>query len=90
MKTPPLILNAKWRVVDDLLQWILQVRSGRERAKASGWRARSWCASRGGLLRCVTEYCGDVDPDALAVIEAFPEMHEENPGAVAPRPGQRR
>ena len=30
--------------------------------KNSGWQDRSFCMTRDGLLRCVREYCGEVDP----------------------------
>jgi hypothetical protein len=69
------VLNANWRVVDDPLQWILQVRKGRKRKKATGYRNRSFCVSRTALLRCIREYCGPVDPDGLALIAALPKLH---------------
>ncbi|MGO8841323.1 MAG: hypothetical protein ACLQF1_09395 [Methyloceanibacter sp.] len=36
---------------------------------------RSFCRTREGLLRCVREYCGEVDADALAKLEALPDFH---------------
>ena len=45
-------LNASWRVIDDPLQWILQRRKGNPRKKNPGWRSRSFCTTRGALLRC--------------------------------------
>ena len=70
-------LNETWRVVDDPLQWILQRRKGNPRKKNSGWRNRSFCRTREGLLRCVREYCGEVDHDALARLEALPDYHSD-------------
>ena len=67
-------LNATWRVVYDPLQWRLQRRKGNPRSKNSGWRDRSFCTTREGLLRCVREYC-DVDPAAVAKLAALPEHH---------------
>ena len=60
-------LNANWRVVDDPLQWILQRKQGNPRKKNSGWQDRSFCTSREGLLRCIREYCGEVDAFASLV-----------------------
>ena len=68
-------VNANWRIVDDPLQWILQRRKGNPRDKSSGWQARSFCTTRDGLLRCVREYCGDVEPPALAMLTALPDHH---------------
>ena len=68
-------LNAAWRVVADPLQWVLQRKKGNPRSKNSGWRNRSYCTSRDGLLCRVREYCGDVSPDALAKLRGLPEHH---------------
>lgn len=68
-------LNDHWRVTDDPIQCILQVRKGRPSAKASGWRGEHFCRQRTSLLRCIREHCGKVDPTSLAVIEALPDWH---------------
>jgi hypothetical protein len=68
-------LNEMWRVVDDPLQWRLQRRKGNPRSKNAGWRDRSFCTTREGLLRCVREYCSSVEPSALAILTAVPEHH---------------
>jgi hypothetical protein len=68
-------LNEDWRVVDDPLQWILQRRKGNPRKKSSGWKSRSFCTTREALLRCICEYCGDVDDDVLARLHDLPEFH---------------
>ncbi len=80
-------LNNRWRVIDDPLQWILQVRKGRKTSKGTGWRDRAYCAQRTALIRCIGEYCEEVSPDALAVIEALPSRHPDhdtlkNPAAI--------
>ena len=67
---------ANWRVVNDPLQWRLQRRKGNPRTRNSGWQDRSFCTTRKGLLRCVCEYCGDVEPAALAKLAALPEHYE--------------
>jgi hypothetical protein len=68
-------LNERWRVVDDPLQWKLQRKKGNARKKNSGWQDRSFCRTRDGLLRCVREYCGEVDVDALAKLNKLPVWH---------------
>jgi hypothetical protein len=68
-------LNDAWRVVDDPLQWKLQRKKGNPRSKNAGWRDRSFCTTREGLLRCVREYCGTVEPSALAMLTNVPEQH---------------
>jgi hypothetical protein len=68
-------INSDWRVIEDALQWILQRRKGRPRSKASGWRSRSFLRTRDGLLACVREHCGEVDPHALASLMLLPERH---------------
>jgi hypothetical protein len=68
-------LNPNWRVVDDPLQWILQRKQGNPRKKNSGWQDRSFCTTREGLLRCIRDYCGDVEPTCLAGVTALPSYH---------------
>ena len=78
----PLIaqLNHNWRVVDDPLQWILQRRKGKTRNKSSGWQGRSFCRTRESLLRCIREYCGEVDPNELAKLGALPDYQSDTTG----------
>ena len=71
-------LNTNWRVTDDPLQWVLQRRQGNPRDKNSGWRDRSFCRTREALLRCVHEHCGDVEPTALAKLDALPSRHGQS------------
>jgi hypothetical protein len=68
-------LNDRWRVVDDPLQWMLQRRTSNGGEKHSGWHNRSYCRARDGLLRCIREYCGDVNSIGLMQVEALPEWH---------------
>jgi len=68
-------LNETWRVVDDPLQWRLQRKKGNPRSKNAGWRDRSFCTTREGLLRCVREYYGSVEPSALAMLTDLPEHY---------------
>ena len=83
--TFPIVLNDRWCVVDDPLQWILAVRQRANSKSGSEYRHRSFCASRSGLTRCISEYCGDVDPDALARIDLLPDLHQDwTPAANIP------
>ena len=79
-------LNKNWRVVDDPLQWRLQRKKGKARSRNSGWQDRAFCTTRGALLRCVREYCGDVDTTALAKLAALSSDHAMRipPGTPGP------
>ena len=79
-------LNKNWRVVDDPLQWRLQRKKGKARRRNSGWQDRAFCTTRGALLRCVREYCGDVDTTALAKLAALSSDHAMRipPGTPGP------
>lgn len=68
-------LNDRWRVVQDTLQWILQVRRGRKTGKATGWKGKRFCQWRRTLIRDIGELCGEVAPAAMALIEALPDWH---------------
>lgn len=75
-----LVLNDRWRVADDPIQWILQYRrrnmvlsDGSENPKA--WEGKHYCRTRDALLRCIREYAGEVDPMAVAVIDIWPDWH---------------
>ena len=70
-------LNDRWRVTHDPLQWILQARKSRETVRHTGYYGRSYCRSRTALIRCIGEYCGEVDPAALAIVESWPERFAE-------------
>ena len=69
-------LSERWRIVNDPLQWILQRKKGTPSKKNSGWRGRRGCRTRKELLRCIREYCGCVDDEAVKQIEALPEWHD--------------
>jgi hypothetical protein len=64
-------------VVYDPLQWVLQRKDAEAGEKSSGWKNRSYCVTREGLLCCIREYCGEVDAAALAIIQALPEWHPD-------------
>ncbi len=67
-------LNDRWRVrLNDPAQWILEYRLGRPARKSTGYTGRSYCTQRRTLLRDIHDYCGDVDPNALAQVETLPE-----------------
>ena len=67
-----IVLNDLWRVRDDGVQWILEVRKGRKRARASGYVGKWFHVSRTALRESVRALCGSVDPIALQLIEALP------------------
>ena len=50
---------------------------GQPPQKNSGWRDRSFCTTREGLLRCVRETCGEVDDEAIVRLRALPEFHRD-------------
>ncbi len=75
--TFPITLNDRWRLVDDPSQWILEVRKGQAGKKATGYRARSFCASRTGLTQCIRDNCGDLYPGTLARIGLLPDLHQD-------------
>ncbi len=84
---PVAVLNDRWRVVDDPVQWLLQRRERTASEKSSGWAGEHFCRQRRSLLRDIRENCGEVDPAALAVIEALPDRHpdrdtKKNPAAT--------
>ena len=76
------VLNDRWRVVDDRVQWVLQKRKGRPTPKSSGWRGRSYATSRGRLLDSIGRMCRPLDPAALRLLEGLPADH---PGREASR-----
>ncbi len=81
----PIVLNDRWRVVDDPLQWILEVRKGQAGKKSTGYRARSYCASRTGLTQCIRDNCGNLYPGALARTDLLPDLHQDwTPAANIP------
>lgn len=63
-----LVLNDKWAVEFDPLQWVLTQRRG------DRWHPRSFCVTREGLLDCIRELVGDCDLDA---VHRLPEWHPD-------------
>ena len=89
------VLNVKWRVSDDEdLQWVLQRARARKEAGGAAsdvggvsWDGNAYCNTRSALIRNIKERCGDVDPDALAIIEALPDRYPQP--YVQRKPGKR-
>ncbi len=75
LKRFPVVLNDRWRVSEDSLQWMLQRRDNKPGKKAK-WTGRSFCRTREALLRCVNDYCGIIDAEALKRLEALPDFHD--------------
>lgn len=69
-------LSDKWRVVDDSMQWILQVRTSKPTKKRSGYVDRSYCHQRAALIVCIRRLVKDADSRAMAIIEHFPDSHQ--------------
>ena len=69
------VLNDRWRVIDDGIQWILQKRKGRPAPKSTGWRARGYATTRASLLDTVERKCEPVDPGGLRILRALPDEH---------------
>lgn len=67
-------LNEHWRVIEcrDGIQWILQ-RSDGERRGWTRWSARSYCRSKNALIRACRTSTGEIDCNAMAILEALPE-----------------
>ncbi len=65
----------RWRLTDDGIQWILGVRKGNERKKASGYRATAFCLQRTSLFRVLRQFIGYIPPDAERIIEILPDRH---------------
>jgi hypothetical protein len=75
------VLNDRWRVIDDPLQWILQRRrrnktvGKRANAPAGEWEGSAFCVTKTALIRNVQARSRPVDPAALEILEALPERH---------------
>lgn len=82
----PIVLNDRWRVTDDPLQWILRTPQGKTRSGAPKYRGQRFHRSRRSLIQSIAELCGPVDPNALAQVEALPEKH---PSCSASQPSRR-
>jgi hypothetical protein len=62
---PILQLNDRWRLAHDgQLQWVLQVRKGHARVKASGFASKRFYTSSTALTSAVTRLCGVITPAA--------------------------
>ena len=48
----------RYRVVDDGIQWVIQVRRGRKTAKSTGWRGIKWHIQRTDLRRSIRNLVG--------------------------------
>lgn len=69
-------LNSRWRVrLDDPLQFVLEVRKGNARNRASGYLGSAYCVSRTALLRNIHKRAGHVSMAALAQVAALPDLH---------------
>jgi hypothetical protein len=67
----PIRLSDRWQIAFDPRQWILQHQKG------GRWRDRCFCVTRSALQRCIREYAGKVDADALARVRGLPSWHPD-------------
>lgn len=67
-------LNDEWRVIAcrARIQWIYQRRAGAQRAGATRWLSIGFHRHRDTLITAVRARCGDIRPDAAAVLEQLP------------------
>ena len=73
---PLLQLNDRWRIAHDgKAQWILQVRKGNPRAKASGYASKKFYLRRTPLIAAIDEYCGDVAGHKTWILASWPERY---------------
>ena len=70
-------INARWRVVDNPLQWILQRSKPGANSERSRWQSMMFFRSRKGLLHYLVDEpeAGECEPSALNVLRALPEWH---------------
>ena len=90
MADPLVQLNASWRVADDPPQWALQYRKGNPRGRTSGWVGRKFIRNRDYLLERIDELCGTVDPEAIEIINLWPDGYatwklQEMQGCAGPK-----
>jgi hypothetical protein len=67
------VLNSRWRVTEDELQWILE-----KRRFGGVWRGRSYCRTKAALLRCIREHVeGDIDLVEFIKVQVLPDWHQD-------------
>ena len=66
-------LNDQWRVIEcrNGIQWILQRRANK--AGGDAWYGRSYCCTKKALIRVCRAHSGEINPNAMAVLDALPE-----------------
>jgi hypothetical protein len=72
------VLNGKWRVIEcrDGVQRILQSRDTRKALCSGVWRGRSYCRTKGALLRVCAIHAGEINPTAAAALAELPDWIE--------------
>nr|CAD6617253.1 hypothetical protein RKHAN_03337 [Rhizobium sp. Khangiran2] len=71
----PIVLNDRWRIVEDECQWVLQYRRGNPSLKSTGWHSRCFIRRRDWLLERIIALCGPLNASALVTISGLPEVH---------------
>lgn len=69
-------LGPNWRVIEcrGQIQWILQRLSGGRRGRPR-WTSRSYCLTRDGLSRVMSEAVGSLDAASRAFLASLPMRH---------------
>ena len=63
------------------IQWILQYRNRAETVARDVWRGRSYCRTKGALIRVCEYHAGPIAPDARVVLNGLPEWFPEKQNA---------
>lgn len=73
-------LNDGWRVITCRagIQWIIQRRAGSQRHGADRWLSVAFHRLRDTLITAVHERCGDVRPEAVALLVGLPTLVESS------------
>jgi hypothetical protein len=74
-KHEPIVLNDKYRIIDETIQWILEVRRSADGVHNPKYQSIRYCRSRIGLAACVDTLAGNVTPEARRLTEALPDWH---------------
>jgi hypothetical protein len=69
-------LNDRWRVIacKDGIQWVLQVGKPTKTGPSKDWRGREYFRRRKSLICACATSAGPIDPSALAILQALPEI----------------
>ncbi|MEX2650357.1 MAG: hypothetical protein WD673_15220 [Alphaproteobacteria bacterium] len=72
-----IVLNDRWALLADPVQWVLARRNGRARARSTGYIARWFPTLKATLVRDLRENAIVATPEAEAFIAGLPERHAD-------------